>query len=100
MGVRWGDVLGGDFVLRGPNPFLKVIKLSCVDITWLSHVVQMGPVVCQDYLLIKFPVGQRDVAVQDRTGLDGFGLAAALFDGSDHAISTVGQSSTEVRFTF
>ncbi len=29
-GVRWGDVLGGDFVLRGPNPLLKVIKLSCI----------------------------------------------------------------------
>ncbi len=23
MGVGWGDVLGGDFVLRGSNPLLK-----------------------------------------------------------------------------
>ncbi len=23
-GVGWGDVLGGDFVLRGPDPFLKI----------------------------------------------------------------------------
>ncbi len=29
-GVVWGDVFGGDFVSRGPSPFLqKVIKLSC-----------------------------------------------------------------------
>ncbi len=36
-------VLGGDFGLRGPNPFLKSEQIVVSDITWLSHVVQMGP---------------------------------------------------------
>ncbi len=38
-GGRVGDVLGGDFVLRGPNPFSNC---HVSDITWLSHVVQIG----------------------------------------------------------
>ncbi len=33
-GVGWGDVLGGDFVLRGLNPFLKSNQI----VMWLiSH---------------------------------------------------------------
>ncbi len=71
-----------------------MINVSCVQYHMVSSRSPNGPF-CMPRLL--FSVGQRDVAVQDRTGLDGFGLAAALFDGSDHAISTVGQSSTEVK---
>ncbi len=39
--VGWGDVLGGDFVLRGPNPFFKKTLSNChvSDISWLSRVV-------------------------------------------------------------
>ncbi len=29
-GEGWRDVLGGDFISRGPNQFLKVIKFSHV----------------------------------------------------------------------
>ncbi len=32
------DVLGGDFVLRDPNPLVKSEQIAS-DITWLSHVV-------------------------------------------------------------
>ncbi len=35
-GGEWGDVLGGDIGMRGPNPFLNVIKLSLVR----YHVVE------------------------------------------------------------
>ncbi len=34
MGVRWGDMGGGNFVLRGPKPFLKSDQI----VMWLiSH---------------------------------------------------------------
>ncbi len=38
-----GDVLGEHFVLRGPNQFLKWLICHVSDITWLSRVIQMGP---------------------------------------------------------
>ncbi len=41
-GVGWEDVLGGDFVLRGPNPFLKSDQIVMVlyhMLSDLSHVV-------------------------------------------------------------
>ncbi len=38
-GERRRDLLGGDFVLRDPNPFLKIDQIViCPVITWLSHV--------------------------------------------------------------
>ncbi len=39
---REGGCVGGDdFVFRGPKPFF-LKKCHESDITWLSHVVQMG----------------------------------------------------------
>ncbi len=32
-GVEWGYVLGGDFVLRGPNPFLKSYQIVMCPIS-------------------------------------------------------------------
>ncbi len=53
-GVRWGDVLGGDFVLRGPNTFIKVTKLSCVQYHMVESRSLNGPLVPLNYYQLMY----------------------------------------------